>query len=512
MDGFASTSGSAVVADFSVDASLLEKVLQNRLSAEDALRFASSAPECVAFTLLALQQRIASTQQAAGAHTPSAAVPPYAKANMAAAGAKSKSRRRKRGGQPGHAGRTREPLPEPDRVREHRLPVCPDCQGELKRTGETRRRRSEDIPEDLKPVITEDVLHRDYCPQCRKRVEPKLPDVLPNCTLGNRTLVLSALLHFLQGLTISQVVDTFNFHLRMKVTPGGLVQMWHRLADLLFAWYEQIQRESLQSATLHADETGWRVSGTTHWLWCFASPDSVYYLIDRSRGSPALLKFFTTAFEGTLITDFWSPYDAVVCADKQKCWPHLLRDVAKVDEREAIQREAGDDSDAAQPDAAQEWKSFCRRLVSVYRAAKKLHPQRSTLNENEYDMAAVGLEARLAKLGSESWQHPEANRLSKRLAKYGDELLTFLWHDDVPSDNNAGERAIRPAVMIRKNSYCNHSERGALTQSILMSVFRTLKLRNHQPLDTLLAALSEYSKTGITPPLPTKNQTSQQAE
>ena len=252
---------------WSVDEALLEKVLQNRLSPEDALRFASSAPECVAFTLLALQQRIASTQQTAGAHTPSAAVPPYAKANMAATGAKSKSRRRKRGGQLGHAGRTREPLPEPDRIREHQLPRCPNCQGKLKRTGETRRRRSEDIPEDLKPVITEDVLHRDYCPQCRQRVEPKLHDVLPNCTLGNRTLVLSALLHFLQGLTVSQVVDTFNFHLRMKVTPGGLVQMWHRLADLLFAWYEQIQQESLQSATLHADETGWRVSGQTHWLW-----------------------------------------------------------------------------------------------------------------------------------------------------------------------------------------------------------------------------------------------------
>jgi len=219
MDGFASTSGCAVVAELSVDAALLEKVLQNRLSQEDALRFAGSAPECVAFTLLALQQRIASTLQTAGAHTPSSAVPPYAKENTTTVGAKSKSRRRKWGGQLGHARRTPEPLPEPDRVREHQLPRCPDCQGKLKRTGQTRRRRSENIPEDLQPVITEDVLHRDYCPRCRKRVEPKLPDVLPNCTLGNRTLVLSALLHFLQGLTISQVVDTFNFHLRMKVPP-----------------------------------------------------------------------------------------------------------------------------------------------------------------------------------------------------------------------------------------------------------------------------------------------------
>lgn len=47
--------------------------------------------------------------------------------------------------QPGHVGRTRDPLPEPDRTREHRLDQCPDCNGKLRRTGDTRSRRSEDI-------------------------------------------------------------------------------------------------------------------------------------------------------------------------------------------------------------------------------------------------------------------------------------------------------------------------------------------------------------------------------
>ncbi|MEM8910276.1 MAG: IS66 family transposase [Planctomycetota bacterium] len=414
-------------------------------------------------------------------------MPPYEKPS--AKSKKPKGKKRKRGGQPGHTGRTRPQLPDPDRTREQQCEVCPDCGGNLRRTGQTRTRRSEDIPEDLKPVITEDTIHRDYCPSCDKRVEPKLPDVLPRCTLGNRTLVLSAMLHFLQGLTISQIVDTFNFHLRMKVTPGGLVQMWHRLADLLFAWYEQIHQESLQSGKLHADETGWRVSGKTHWLWCFAGDESVFYMIDRSRGSPALQKFFTEAFEGTLITDFWSPYDAVVCADKQKCWPHLLRDAAAVSEKHGENRE---------------WRSFSRRLVGVYRDAKKLHPQKRSMDEPDYDLAVGRLEQRLGKLGSESWNHADANRLSKRIAKYGSELLTFLWYEDVPSDNNPGERAIRPAVMIRKNSYCNHSDQGALTQSVLMRVLRTFRIRGHQPLDTILQALESYAKTGLMSPMPQK--------
>ena len=472
------------VVDHAVDSTLLDKVMNNQLSESEAFALARSAPETIVFTMLALQQRIAGAAQATGPNTPSAAIPPYAKETTKP---KSVQGKNKRGGQSGHAGRTRPPLPDPDRTREHQHQRCPDCDGELRRTGQTRTRRSEDIPEDLKPVITEDILHRDYCPHCKKRVEPKLPDVLPRCTLGNRTLVLSALLHYLQGMTIGQIIDTFNFHLRMKVTPGGLVQMWHRLADLLFAWYEQIHRESLGSARLHADETGWRVGGKTHWLWCFANDENVFYMIDRSRGSPALAKFFTESFEGTLITDFWSPYDAVVCADQQKCWPHLLRDAASVSEKHS------DDP---------QWKSFSRRLVSVFRDAKKLHSEKAIKPEHEYDMAVAMLEGRLAKLGSESWEHPDAKRLSKRMRKYGNELLTFLWYDDVPSDNNAGERAIRPAVMIRKNSYCNHSDRGALTQSVLMSVLRTMRVRGHQPLDTILAALESYAKTGIMPPMP----------
>ena len=123
--------------------------------------------------------------------------------------------------------------------------------------------------------------------------------------------------------------------------------------------------------------------------------------------------------------------------------------------------------------------------------------------ESDYDGAVLALESRLTRLAVEPWEHSEAKRLAKRLVKYGPELLTFLWHDEVPSDNNAGERAIRPAVMIRKNSYCNHSDRGALTQSVLMSIFRTLRVRQLQPLDVILEAFAEEAKTGQLPPIPT---------
>jgi len=59
----------------------------------------------------------------------------------------------------------------------------------------------------------------------------------------------------------------------------------------------------------------------------------------------------------------------------------------------------------------------------------------------------------------------------------------------VPFDNNLAERMIRPAVVLRKNSQSNRSERGAAVQAVLMSIYQTLKLRGHDPLATITKAL-----------------------
>ena len=68
--------------------------------------------------------------------------------------------------------------------------------------------------------------------------------------------------------------------------------------------------------------------------------------------------------------------------------------------------------------------------------------------------------------------------------------------------NNFAERMIRPAVILRKNSQSNRSEKGAAVQAVLMSIYRTLKLRGHNPIATVAKALRTYVQTGRLPPLP----------
>ena len=60
-------------------------------------------------------------------------------------------------------------------------------------------------------------------------------------------------------------------------------------------------------------------------------------------------------------------------------------------------------------------------------------------------------------------------------------------------------------MIIRKNSLCNRSEQGAATQAILMSVYRTLKLRGLDPTKTIADALRALLQTGTLPPLPVEH-------
>ena len=181
------------------------------------------------------------------------------------------------------------------------------------------------------------ILHRDYCPHCKKHVEPKVETALPNAGIGNRLLCLTAYWHYALGMTCSQILDTLNFHLQFHLSKGGLIPKWHQLRIILLIWYESLAEAIRQSAVLHADETGWRVEGTTHWLWCFTDQQTTFYMIDRSRGSPALLKLFQETFDGILVTDFWAAYDAVGWRKHQCCLVHLLRELEKVNQRHAAE-------------------------------------------------------------------------------------------------------------------------------------------------------------------------------
>jgi transposase len=454
--------------------SLTQNDLLN-LTEDQAREIYQQGTETTVWALLQLVA-LAKNKTAAEVSKPSSQLAPYQKPAA-------KKRSKKRGQKKGHKGVHRVAL-EIDKEEEHTLACCPDCGGPLSAPRGKRQRVVEDI-EKTTVVTTAHTIHSHYCPQCKKRVEPVVTDALPKSTIGNRALVLSSWLHYGLGQTISQIVSVFDSLFHFPVSPGGLTQQWQRLGAILEPWHDALGQEARNSAVLNADETGWRVNGKTHWLWCFTNPTLTYYVIDPTRSSKVPVRFLADCFNGTLVSDFFAAYNAIG-TKRQMCLVHLLRELEKVDK--------------ASP--SEEWSVFRKILKRILKDAIRLS-RRADRESPDFQSKRARIHKRMDKLvAGETWEKPDCRRLRKRLIKFRDSLFTFLDDPCVPFENNRAEREIRPAVIARKNSFHNTSAKGADTQAMLMSIYRTLKLRGLDPIETIAGALAIFIATGKLPSLP----------
>ena len=83
--------------------------------------------------------------------------------------------------------------------------------------------------------------------------------------------------------------------------------------------------------------------------------------------------------------------------------------------------------------------------------------------------------------------------LAQRIERFLPELFTFVEHPEVPSDNNAAERSLRPPVTARKISGGTRSPRGSVTATMLMSLFGTWTVRGEDALQACRTMLTDSS-------------------
>jgi len=221
---------------------IIDAAIRGQLSREDTLLLCKDHPEVIILALLAAGRRLAQQNDqlalagsatVATPSTPSGMIPIYTKPNVS-------KRRKKSGAKIGHEGVRRTRPVKIDERKSHRLKCCPHCQRALQRCQQSRTRIIEDIPEVIEPVVTEHTIHRDYCPHCDKHVEPIVPDAMPKAQLGHQVIAMTSWFHYGLGLTIDQIVDILGYKMQTRLTSGGLIDAWHRLAEILNIWYEQI--------------------------------------------------------------------------------------------------------------------------------------------------------------------------------------------------------------------------------------------------------------------------------
>ena len=85
------------------------------------------------------------------------------------------------------------------------------------------------------------------------------------------------------------------------------------------------------------------------------------------------------------------------------------------------------------------------------------------------------------------------------MVKHWDGLTKFLTVEGAPLDNNVCERALKLAVLNRKNSLFYKTQRGASTGDCLMSVIQTCALNHIKVWEYLLAVVRNERLVGRDP-------------
>jgi len=342
--------------------------------------------------------------------------------------------------------------------------LCPHCRAELADLKDHER-----VVEDIVPATVRVTRYRTrsgYCRHCEKRVESRHAEQppagfhgdSPHGQLGLNTLAAAATLKHDAGLPYRKVARALADLCGLTVSHGALVKQVRRLARWLGESADAIGRRLRAGAYVNADETGWRVGGVNHWLWALTNPQCTLYQVDKRRSSVVVRRVLGERYAGHVVSDFLPTYNKLPYKS-QKCIPHLLRDIEKTAERNP--------AFAASP--------FRKQLKRAAKDLLRLKARWDDYGDAAYCMRASRLGDRLDHLAKTESADRDIRRLANRLQRHAGGLAEFLLAKDLPGDNNAAERAIRPAVIIRKISGGHRGTTTANAAAVVMSVLRTAR-------------------------------------
>lgn len=428
--------------------------------------------------ITALQKRIAELEDHLGLGGGSSAPAPSIKSSRKPKGDKKKRK-------PRHLqfARKRE---TPTRVVEHKPEDCPDCGRKL--TGGSPGRSRQIIDFVPAPVeVTEHVLYDCWCGVCQKKVRAQVDFsgyVCGKRRFGHNLVSWIAYLHIEARVTLRTIQRILKQLYAVHISLGEMRDLLALLAKKGEGALEQIKQEVRTSECLHADETGWRENGEYRCLWSLSTQTARWFHIDAHRSYEVAYNLIGEAFSGTLVSDYYAVYNKFPCRH-QRCWPHFHRDLEKLRLHPLLDETGRKWIDAVIDVWRQDrrYRAFCLSDPPFGASVFDRRRKRRELDKELTALVEPYWEA-------DSALTPQAT-LARRAGIFLNELFTFVEYPQVPDDNNAAERAIRPAVIIRKVCGGTHSEHGSQVKAALMSLFGTWNVRREDPIQKCRQLLAQ---------------------
>jgi len=381
----------------------------------------------------------------------------------------------------GHRGACRAIPEHVDQEVEVPLDCCPHCQGAVTDRAPLVQ-WIEELPP-LRPVVTRLTTWEANCPRCgavrsTHPLQTSTAGGAASVQLGPRALAVAALLNKELGITMRKTCRVLAKLLGMKLTPGGLSQALDRVADKTATGYDGLLKTIRASDVVYADETSWWVDGPGWWLWTFTMPAATLYRVENSRGSGVAQATLGEDFAGMLVSDCLNIYDSIGCR-KHKCIAHHQRAIAQ----------ARDRPDTPEKSYLQQWKWLFQAVTALWKA-------RPTMAETAFALERVRIEVWCKRLLDQSVTQPGDIAVQNRLLKQWPHLLGCLYEPAAEPTNNRAERSLRPAVITRKLSCGNRTQRGKRTWEILASLAATCRQNADDFVDWLAPQLSLAPNAG----------------
>lgn len=374
------------------------------------------------------------------------------------------------GGQQGHDGHTLKMTSSPDQVHHHCPGFCHSCGLKLDVTAAelTARRQVIDIPM-VKPCYIEHRVYRAHC-SCGHRTTGTFPvGVDAPISYGEQTAALIAYLHTRQYIPLARISELFSSIYGIAISQGTVCGILDRFAQKALPAFELIRQAVSKANVIGADETGMKENGKLNWFWTWQSKFATYITASKNRGFQTVKTNFPAGFpNAVLVHDCWKSQLNTTAAGHQLCTAHLLRELLFFKQK-----------------YKSPWAAQFSKMIMMATKLKK------TIEDGHYQKPIkerADIEAMLDSLLKQKIdpKHIEVLTFQRRIGRYRNYLLTFLYHQDVPPDNNSSEQAIRNIKVKMKVSGMFKSFKGAQNYAIMRSITDTCNKNQQQILNAFL--------------------------
>ena len=382
---------------------------------------------------------------------------------------------KKSGGQPGHKGETLLMSPSPDKIIEHWPDQkCPQC-GKVHADNSSQiigKRQVIDIPM-IKASVFEHQIFQTTC-ACGFVSTGNFPaNVSAPVQYGNNLIALTAYLSSRQYVPYSRLSELVKSITNISMSEGTIFNLLNKAANIVLPIYQSIKEEIAKANTVGGDETGVKVKNESYWAWTWQTILATYIVITKSRGFVTVTNTFPNGFpNATYVSDSLSAQLKTVAKRHQLCLAHLLREL-KYFEQTCHHKWVID------------MKALLKKSI-ILKKSMALEQYDKPLGERTEIQKEFGILINQKLPEKVSKIFP----FQKRLKKRQHQVFNFLFHPDVPYDNNGSELAIRNIKVKQKVSGSFRSERGSEIFAILRSVFDTTIKKGGNPFETMRFAVN----------------------